>query len=112
MAVEPGHSTAQEADRCGLLLVGEHLDVGQSGGIVDRNVHTVVADAGRAALPPVTGDSVADLAKTGELFDVDMDQVSGMLPLVALHWRFGFEISQPPETKEVEHPGHGGEGSG
>jgi hypothetical protein len=35
-----------------------------------------------------------------------------MLPLVALHWRFGLEIPQPPETKAVEHPGHGGEGSG
>jgi hypothetical protein len=112
MAVEPGHSTAQEADRCGLLLVGEHLDVSKPCGVINGDVDTVVADAGRAALPPVTGDAVADLAKTGELFDVDMDQVSRMLPLVALHWRFGFEISQPPETKEVEHPGHGGEGSG
>jgi len=75
-------------------------------------VHTVVADAGRAALLPVTCDAVPDLAKAGELLHVNMDQVPRMLPLVALHWRFGFEISQPPETKALEHPGHGGEGSG
>ncbi|MEY4807795.1 MAG: hypothetical protein RLZZ206_2184 [Cyanobacteriota bacterium] len=62
LAVEPSHSTAQKADGRGLLLVCQHLDVGQSGGIVDRNVYTVVADAGRAALLPVTGDAVADLS--------------------------------------------------
>ena len=93
-------------------FVRQHFHVGQPGGIVDRNVPTVVADAGRAALLTVACDAVDDLATAGELFDVDMDQVSGMLPLVALHWRFGLEIPQPPETKAVEHPGHGGEGSG
>ena len=80
----------------------------QAVGVINGDVDTVVADASRAALLAVAGDAVADLAKAGELFDVDMDQVSRMLPLVALHWRFGFEISQPLETKEVEHPGHGG----
>jgi len=39
MAVEPGHSPAQEADRGGLLFVRQHFHVGQSGGIVDCNVH-------------------------------------------------------------------------
>jgi len=38
-----------------------------------------------------------------------MDQVSGMLPLVALDWMFGLEIPQPPQSQVVEHPGHGGE---
>lgn len=75
-------------------------------------MHTVVADAGRAALLPVSGDAVADLTKAGELLGVDMEHVSGMLPLVALQWRFGLEIPQPPEAKAVENLGHGGEESG
>jgi len=72
-------------------------------------VDTVVADACRAALLAVAGNAVADLSKARELFNVDMDQVSGMLPLVALDWRFGLEIPQPPQSQAVEHPGHGGE---
>jgi hypothetical protein len=47
-------------------------------------VDTVVAHAGRAALLAVSSDAMADLAKAGELFDVDMDQVSETVPLVAL----------------------------
>jgi hypothetical protein len=112
MTVEPGHSPAQEADRRGLLLVCKHLHVGEPRRVINGHMNTVVADAGRAALLPVTGDSVASLAKAGELFAVDMDQVSWMLPLVALDRRFRLQISQPLETKAVEHPGHGGEGSG
>ena len=84
MAVEPGHSPAQEADRGGLLFVRQHFQVNQLGGIVDRNVHTVVADYGRAALLPVACNAVPDLAVASELsllrsslrLDVDMDQVA------------------------------------
>jgi hypothetical protein len=112
LAVEPGHSPAQEADRCGLLFIRQRFHVGEPRGVVDRHMDAVLADPGRAALLSVAGDAVADLAKAGQLFDVDMDQVSRMFPLVALDWRFGLEIPQPPETKAVEHPGHGGEGSG
>ena len=74
------------------------------------HVDTVLADAGRTALLPITSDVMANLAEAGQLFDVDRDQVSGMLPLVALDWMFGLEIPQPPQTKAIEHPGHGGEG--
>ena len=34
---------------------------------------SVVPDGGRAALLTVAGDAVADPAKAGNLFDVDMD---------------------------------------
>jgi hypothetical protein len=109
MPVEPGHSPAQEADRCGLLLFRENQQVGQSGGIFNRNLHTVVAVTGRAVLLQVTGRAVADLVKAGELYDIDMDQVSGVVSLVAMHWRFGLEIPQPPETKAIVHHSYGGE---
>jgi hypothetical protein len=35
-----------------------------------------------------------------------------MLPLVALDRMFRLQVSEPPQTKMIEHPGHGGEGSG
>ncbi len=73
LAVEPSHSTAEKADGGDLLLIRQHLDVGQPRGVVDGQVDTVVADASRAALLAVAGDAMTDLAKAGKLFDVDMD---------------------------------------
>jgi hypothetical protein len=74
-------------------------------------VHTVVADAGRAALLTVAGDVVADPVKAGQLLDVDVDQVARRLALAALHWRFVLQIPQPPEPQGVQNSGHGGEGN-
>lgn len=64
-AVEPGNSLAQEAVHCGLQLVRQNLHVVSSCGIVDRNVQTLLFDAGRAPLLTVAGDAVTDLAKAG-----------------------------------------------
>jgi hypothetical protein len=83
-------------------------------------VHTVVADAGRAALLTVACDAVPDLAEADQLpllrrslrLDVDMDQVARRLTLLALEWRFGLQVSQSPEPQAVQSSGHGGEGSG
>ena len=41
------------------------------------------AAAGRVALPAVAGDAVADPLEAAELLDVDVDQLAGMLALVA-----------------------------
>jgi hypothetical protein len=112
LTAKPSHSSAQAADSFGLLLVRQNLLVGQSGGVIDQNVKTVVADANKATLLPLTGNAVPDFSEAGQLFEVDIVQVSGMLPLVALDWKFRVEIPQRPGTKEIEHPGHGAEGSG
>ncbi len=105
----PSHSTAQKADGGGLLIIRQHLDVGHAGGVVDGHVDTVVADSSRAALLAAAGDAVTDPAKAGKLFDVDMDQVSGMVPLVALERRLGFQIPESAQVQQVQGPGHGGE---
>ncbi len=110
LAVEPSHSTAQKANGRGLLLVCEHLDVGHAGGVINGNVDAVVANTRGAALLAVAGDAVTDFAKAGELFDVDMDQVSRTVPLVALDRELGFQVPQPTQPQAVENPRHGGEG--
>lgn len=102
LAVKPGHSPAQEADRCGLLFVRQHFHVGEPHGVVDRHMDSVVADAGRAALLSVASDAVADLAKASQLLDVDMDQVSGMLPLVTLQvWARDSATGPAPGDSEL-----------
>lgn len=88
LAVAAGHSPAQEADRCGLMLVPSYLHVGPPrgiGGTVNRDVYTIRASAGRGALLPVVGGAVADDTKVDKLLDIKMDHASGILPLVALH---------------------------
>ncbi len=92
MTVEPGHRPAQEADCCGLLFVRQHFYVAEPRGVVDRFMVFDVADAGSAPHLAVSGDAVADLAKTSQLPGVDMDQVSRMLPLVSLDRRLGGQV--------------------
>jgi len=110
LAVEPGQGPAQEADRSGLLLISENLHIGEPRGDVDGHVDPVVTDACRTPLLTFAGDAVPHLAEAGQLFDVDVDQVSWRRALVALHWSFGLQIPQPPQAQAVQGPGHGGEG--
>jgi hypothetical protein len=52
-------------------LADQALDrLNQSGGSIDRNVHTVVPDVARAAPLTVACDAVPDLANAGQLLDV------------------------------------------
>jgi len=53
-------------------------------------VYAIVANACGAALLPVSCDAVTDLPKAGQLFDVDVDQVAGPFPFVALNRRLGY----------------------
>jgi hypothetical protein len=90
--VRPGRQrtrAAKEADRGDRLLVGEHLDVGQSGGVVDRDVHvlpahllaadafSVRAAAGGLPLSGLAGEAMpGTLVDPPELLDVDMEQLA------------------------------------
>ena len=72
----------------------------------------VVADACGTALLPVAGDAMHHLAEAGQLFDINVDQVTRRLALVALHQWLGDQVSQPAQSQAVQGPVHGGEGSG
>jgi hypothetical protein len=61
-------------------------------------VDTVVADSSRAALLAAAGDAMTALAKAANLFEVDMDQVSEMVPLVAQYRRLGFQIPDSAQS--------------
>ncbi len=78
---------------------------------IHRHKHLVVADAIEAALLPVAGLPMPHLAKPGQGFNVDMDQIAEPLPLVSLHRRFGLQVSLMAEFEPVQSPGDGGEES-
>ena len=67
MTVAPNQCPAQQANRCALLLIGQHLNVGKQCGVVDRHMDPVVSEASRAALLPIACDVVPHLADPGKL---------------------------------------------
>lgn len=85
LSVEPGDSAVQEPDRGGLRLVHQHCHIGQTRGVINGHVDPFIAGSCGAALLPVADDPMSELAETGELFDVDVEQVAGPLSLVALN---------------------------
>jgi hypothetical protein len=109
LGVEPGDCTTEKDDHRWLLLVPQHLDIGEAGGVINGHVDLVVTDAIGATLLPVAADSVPHLAEPGQSLDVDVDQVTGPLPLVALHRRYGLQVSQTAQSETVQSPGNGGE---
>jgi hypothetical protein len=66
LAVEPSDGTTEKADHRWLLLVCQHLDVGQPRGVIDGDMDLVVANASGAALLPIAGDAVPDLPEPGQ----------------------------------------------
>ncbi len=107
LAVEPGKRPGEEADHGWFLLVLQYLDVRQPRGVVDGDMDLVVADAVGAPFLAITGDSVPHFPEASQGFDVDVEQIARPLPLVALHWRFGLQVSQPTQSDSVESTGHG-----
>src|SRR5947209_4029537 len=108
VTLEERHGAAQESDRAGGLLVAENLGVGQARAVIDRDMHVFPADGlAASALSVCAHGGVAatfavyamsgTVVNPAELLDVDVDQLSGTLTLVApgrLH----------PEPAELAHP--------
>ena len=111
LPVEPGDGSGQKADHGGLLLVGQHLHVGEARGVIYCDVDLVVADPIGPPFLPVAGDPVAYLPEAGQGLDIDVDQVARSLPLVALHRRSGLQVAESPQAQPAEGSGNGGEGS-
>jgi len=74
-------------------------------------VDPVVSDASRAALLSIACDAVSHPAEAGQLLDVDVNQVAGPFPFLALNGRLWLQVSQPAQPQAVQSSGHGGERS-
>src|SRR5580700_9590056 len=79
-----GQCGLEEGDGAALLLIGHYLGESDAGMIVDGDMDELPADTSAVALAfAVAGDAVADFVETAELFDVDVDHLAGLGPLVA-----------------------------
>lgn len=111
LCAEPSHSPGQDADRGGLLLVGQHLHVRQPRGVIDRHADLLVASATGTAPTAVAGDPVANSLEPSQLLGVHMEHVARLLPLVPLHRNLGVQVSQAAKAQRLHHPSHGRQGS-
>jgi hypothetical protein len=102
LAVEPGHSPHQKTHRRGLLLIRQHLDVGQASRVIHGHIGLFIAGTRRAALAAITGDAVTDPLKAGQLFGVDVDHVAGQGPLVPADWFSGLQVLQATKPDGLE----------
>jgi hypothetical protein len=103
-----GDRCLEKGDRAALLLVRHDLREGDAGVIVDADVHVFPADAALITLASaVAGDAVSDLIELTELFDVDVDQLAGMLALIAPHRLGGLERGEPIEPEPPQDAAYG-----
>lgn len=69
----------EKAQAGAAFFIGQDFGVGDTRVIIDRQVQVLPAAPAAVALTlSITGDAVADLLETAELFDVDMDDLAGL----------------------------------
>src|SRR5207248_3762133 len=93
----PGDQSSKEGNSGWRSFVSQDFGIGQTGGIVDGNVDELPTDAS-SALPAVTGDAVTDDLDAAQLLDVNMDELSGVVSLVAANGFFGIEVAEPRQA--------------
>lgn len=59
-----------------------------------------------AADPSISGDSMTDPFKAGQLSGVDVDHVARPYPMVAAHRLVGLHVLESAETQGFEHSIH------
>jgi hypothetical protein len=88
------------------LLIGQDLDVGQAGGVIDGHVDILPADAADAAAA-ITRDAMPDPTDSTQFLDVQMHQRAGPLPLVAADGLGGLEGAQAIRPVALEYASDG-----
>jgi len=113
VATEPGQGTPEELYTRDPLLIGQDLDVGQAGGIIDGHVHELPADAPHAAAP-IAMDAMPDAADSAELLDVEVHERAGLPVFVAhdRHGRLERRQARQPLAAQVAGDRRGTEGEG
>ena len=111
---EPGQGSGHEPGRGLALLIGQGLNIGQPGPVIDRRMQLVIAGLA-PPMPPTLGppeQSVTAPLRDAPLgLDVDMEQLPGPLTLRAHHLAAGsVQLGQPGQPVTDQHRMDGGAG--
>lgn len=124
LAVEPGHRLAQEAHRGGPLLVGQDLDIRQTGGVIHRHVNLLLVSAdhevGRSAICALAGgvsagDPGVNAQGSGDVFGSDLSESAPALGLLKIDDLSSMALAAAalahrPEGEPLGNPEKGAEG--
>ena len=75
LGAEPAQGAKEKAGGGRLALVGQHLDIGQSGRVIHRDMDEVSARAS-VAPAPVAGDAMAGLVEAAQFPDIKVDKLA------------------------------------
>ena len=104
-----GDGGTQESDGTALGFIWKDVSEADAGSVVDTDVDELPSDAARITLADaITSDAMAGTLESAELFDVDVDQLAGMLPLVAADGLCWLESLEVVEAQACEHAADGG----
>jgi hypothetical protein len=103
----PGECGLEESGGRGSLFVGQDVGEGDAGVIVDGDMHVLPADAFAVAFV-IAVDAVARGMETSELFDVEMEQVSGRGVFVTDPRGKGIEMTHTVEPEPPQDAADGG----
>lgn len=84
---------------------GEHFGVGQAGRIIGRHVEILPADVAGAP-PPIAVHAMLNPHDATEAFEIDVQEVADVWPLVPLHGRRRLEKGESIQTGAIQHPCH------
>ena len=103
----PGDQPSKEDDSRWRSFVSQDLGVSQTGSVVHGNMEELPTGTS-GALPTVAGDAVADELDATQLLDVDVDELSGVVPLIAVNGLLGVEVLEPRQAFSSQDAGHSG----
>jgi hypothetical protein len=103
----PGDEASKEGGSGRGSFVSQDFGVSQTGGVIDGDVNELPAGSS-TALPAVACDAVADDLDAAQLLGVDMDELSGMVSLVAADGFFRVEVLEPRKTLADQYAGNRG----
>src|SRR5690606_11228776 len=92
-----GDGGLEEGDSALLALVVHNLDESDARGVIDADVDELPADAEMTVdrTRMSSGDAVPHRANPAELLDVEMDELAGVLALIATHRLDRLQVFQP-----------------
>ena len=105
---EPGDRPSQEPDRSGRRLVSKHLDVGESAGVVDGDVHGLPAGLVGVSAGADTENPLAGLGEASQRLHVQMHQLTRMPADIPVRRLDRVQPGQPVEPEPVQHRADGG----
>jgi len=102
-----GDGGLEEGDGTFLLLVWKNPGESDARSVIDADMDELPAGTAGFALLAVSGDAVTDTIEAAEFLDVDVDQLAGMIPLVAAHWLGRLKRLNAVETEAFEDAADG-----